>query len=132
MADERRDFRVVIGLVLRYGVVASFLVVALGSALLFIEGQTGYAQLGTAEQLFDARNRFLIGLSPLVAGISSGKPYAIIDLGLIVLLATPVARVAISTLLFLEERRYAFVWITLTVLAVLLGSMFIVAPLISG
>lgn len=132
MADERRDFRVVIGLVLRYGVVASFAIVALGSALLFVEGQTGYVHLGTAEQLFDARNRFLVGLSPLAAGISSGKPYAIIDLGLIVLLATPVARVAISSLLFWEERRYAFVAITLTVLVVLLGSMFIVAPLLSG
>ncbi len=131
MAEDRKDFRVVIGLVLRYGVVASFVVVALGSALLFLEGQTGYAHLGTAEQLFGARDRSLIGLSPLLSGVASGKPYAVIDLGLMVLLATPVARVAISTVLFWREGRYAFVAITLTVLAVLLGSMFIVAPLLS-
>ncbi|MDG7021670.1 MAG: DUF1634 domain-containing protein, partial [Nitrososphaerota archaeon] len=74
MAEDRKDFRVVIGLVLRYGVVASFVVVALGSALLFLEGQTGYAHLGTAEQLFGVRDKSLIGLSPLLFGVASGKP----------------------------------------------------------
>jgi uncharacterized membrane protein len=131
MTEEGTSFKVVIGLVLRYGVVASFAIVAIGSALLFLEGQTGYYQLGTAESLFDARNRFLIGLGPLLQGVGAGKPYAVIDLGLIVLLATPLARVAISILLFADEKRYAFVAITATVLAILLLSMFVVAPLVS-
>jgi len=48
-----------------------------------------------------------------------------------VLLAAPVARVVISIFLFMEEKRYAFVAITATVLAILLLSMFVVAPLVS-
>jgi uncharacterized membrane protein len=125
------DFKSAIGLVLRYGVIASFIVVALGSVLLFLEGQTGYYQMGSAEQLFDSQNRSLIGLTRLIQGVASAKPYAVIDLGLVVLLATPVARVVISVFLFMEEKRYAFVAITATVLAILLLSMFVVAPLVS-
>ena len=128
---EEAGFRKAIGLVLRYGVIASFALVALGSLLLFLEGQTGYYPIGTAEQLYDAQNGFLVDLSPLVQGVASAKPYAIIDLGLVVLLATPVTRVVISLFLFLDERRYAFVAITATVLAILLLSMFVVAPLVS-
>jgi uncharacterized membrane protein len=125
------DFKSAISFVLRYGVIASFIVVALGSTLLFLEGQTGYYQVGSAEQLFDSQNRFLIGLVPLIQGVASAKPYAVIDLGLGVLLATPVARVVISVFLFMEEKRYAFVAITATVLAILLLSMFVVAPLVT-
>ncbi len=125
------DFKAAIGLVLRYGVVASFAIVALGSVLLFLEGQTGYYQMGTAEQLFGAQNKFLIGLAPLIQGVASARPYAIIDLGLVVLLATPVARVVISIFLFVEEKRFVFVAITATVLTILVLSMLVVAPLVS-
>jgi uncharacterized membrane protein len=125
------DFKSAIGLVLRYGVIASFIVVAVGSVLLFLEGQTGYYPMGSGEQLFDSQNRSLIGLTRLIQGVASAKPYAVIDLGLVVLLATPVARVVISVFLFMEEKRYAFVAITATVLAILLLSMFVVAPLVS-
>ncbi|HVC27875.1 MAG TPA: DUF1634 domain-containing protein [Nitrososphaerales archaeon] len=131
MTEGKTDFRAVIGLVLRYGVIVSFTLVALGTVLLFLEGQTGYYPMGTAEQLFDSQNRFLIGLVPLIQGVASAKPYAIIDLGLVVLLATPLARVTISIFLFIDEKRYAFVAITATVLTILLLSMFVVAPLVS-
>jgi uncharacterized membrane protein len=129
--EGEAGFKTAIGLVLRYGVIASFALVALGSLLLFLEGQTGLRAVGTSEQLFDVQNGFPVGLSQLVQGVASAKPYAIIDLGLVVLLATPVARVVISIFLFAEERRYAFVAITATVLAILLLSMFVVAPLVS-
>jgi uncharacterized membrane protein len=132
MERKESEFSNVIGLVLRYGVVVSFAIIALGSIMLFLEGQTGYYPLGTAEQLFDRQNHFLIGLVPLLQGVGAAKPYAIIDLGLLVLLATPIARVFISIFLFAEERRYAFVLITLTVLGLLLFSTFVLGPFLSG
>jgi len=132
MARREVDFNAVIGVVLRYGVIVSFAVIGVGSLLMFAEGQTGYYPLGSAEQLFDRHNRFLIGLVPLIQGVVSVKPYAIIDLGLLILLATPVARVFISTFLFLKEKRYVFVLITITVFVLLLFSMFVVGPLVSG
>ncbi len=132
MASEESRFNAVIGMVLRYGVVASFAIVAVGSVLLFLEGQTGYYPLGTAEQLFGRQNRFLIGLVPLAQGVLAAKPYAIIDLGLLVLLATPIARVFISIFLFMEEKRYTFVLITVTVLALLLFATFVLGPFLSA
>ena len=132
MERKESEFNTVVGLVLRYGVVISFAIIAVGSLMLFLEGQTGYYPLGTAEELFTRHNRFLIGLVPLFQGVVALKPYAIIDLGLLVLLATPIGRVFISIFLVLEERRSAFVLITLTVLALLLFSTFVLGPLLSS
>ncbi len=49
---------------------------------------------------------------------------AIIQLGLLLLIATPVARVIFSAFAFARERDYLYVAFTLTVLAVLLYSLF--------
>jgi uncharacterized membrane protein len=122
------DFYTLIARVLRYGVIISCGVILLGSILLFAEGQTGYYALGTAEQLVDRHNHFLIGIVPLIQGVASLKPYAVIDFGVVLLLATPVARVLTSVFLFVQERRYLFVLITSFVLALLLFSIFVLGP----
>jgi uncharacterized membrane protein len=48
----------------------------------------------------------------------------LIQLGLLVLIATPVARVAFSVLVFLYERDWTYVVVTLIVLALLFYSLF--------
>jgi uncharacterized membrane protein len=53
------------------------------------------------------------------------QPLAITQLGLLVLIATPVVRVAFSVAGFALERDRLYVAITLAVLAVLLGSLFL-------
>jgi uncharacterized membrane protein len=133
MEEAREDkFSSLIGFVLRYGVIASFAIVTFGCILLFAEGRTGYSTLTSAQQLVDNQDSFLIGLVPLLQGVASLKPYAVIDVGLLVLLATPVARVVVSIPLFAAEKRYIFVAITATVLAILLVSMFVVAPFVDA
>ncbi len=130
MPRIERDFDKIIGNVLRFGVTLAFGIIALGVGLLFAEGQTGYGPLGSAEQLYS--NRFVIGLIALLQGVTSGRPFAIIDLGLIVLFATPLARIVISIFLFFGEKRYIFVWITLIVLSIILISTFVIAPLLNA
>jgi uncharacterized membrane protein len=125
------DFSSIIGNVLRFGVTISFVLIAIGSALLFLKNNTGYYAIGDSSALISRHNKFLIGLLPLFQGIVSAKPYAIIDLGLLILLATPVARVFISIFLFSFEKRFAFVAITVFVLAVLLTSIFVLGPLLA-
>jgi len=49
----------------------------------------------------------------------------LIQLGLLLLIATPVARVFFSAVAFAWERDYLYVMLTLIVLTVLLGSLFI-------
>lgn len=130
MSTPTKDFNKTIGIVLRFGVTIAFVVIALGSALLFLEGPSGNGSVGTSEQLYTSR--FVLGLDSLIQGILTAKPLAIIDLGLIILFGTPLARVAISIFLFLEEKRYIFVWITILVLGILLFSTFVIGPLLAS
>jgi uncharacterized membrane protein len=60
----------------------------------------------------------------IVHGALAGSGSAIIELGLLLLIATPVARVAFSAVAFALERDYLYVVITLIVLVVLLYSLF--------
>jgi uncharacterized membrane protein len=69
-------------------------------------------------------------LFTLASGLAQLKPFSIIALGVVVLLATPVFRVLASLVLFSIEKDKPFVLITLIVLLVLLFSFF-VAPQIS-
>lgn len=130
MSSAEKDFDRTIGYLLRFGVTIAFAVIAIGSGLMFIEGQTGYSSLGSSAQLYSSR--FVLNLNSLIQGIVSVKPFAIIELGLILLFATPIARVFVSIFLFAQERRYVFVWITITVLLVLLASTFVIGPLLSS
>ena len=59
------------------------------------------------------------------AGLSAFDPSAIIALGLIFLIALPTLRVALTVILFLIERDYAYLVITLFVLSVLLSGIFL-------
>ena len=95
MSTTEPDFNRVIELVLRFGVTMAFAVIALGTILLFIEGQTEHGSLNGNAEFYD--NRFFLGLGTLLQGLAAAKPFAIIELGLILLFATPIARVAIST-----------------------------------
>lgn len=118
--------------VLRYGVVTAFSLVALGCLLMFSEGQTGYHEPLVETQLIDGRNTTTLGVFSVLQGVLLLKPYAVIYLGVLVLLATPVIRVAITMPLFAMQRRLAFVLISGLVFAILLVSIFVVAPSLSS
>jgi uncharacterized membrane protein YfcA/uncharacterized membrane protein len=68
--------------------------------------------------------------SQVGAGLLVLRPQAIITLGLLLLIATPVVRVAVSILVFLYERDRRFVAITLLVLLILLFSIFYVGNVV--
>jgi uncharacterized membrane protein len=59
----------------------------------------------------------------IVRGTLAGRGRPLIQLGLLLLIATPVARVAFSVVAFERQRDWAYVGITLIVLAVLLYSL---------
>ncbi len=103
---------VFISLSLRIGVFLSAAVVAIGLIVYFFSGTTGYPA----------------GVFPTsVAGVFSGllqlKPAAIISLGLLLLIATPVFRVGASVIIFIIERDHLYTVITLLVFSILLFSL---------
>jgi uncharacterized membrane protein len=63
------------------------------------------------------------GLLLLLLGAASGIAAALTNAGLIVLMATPVARVAVSVIEYSLERDWLFAMLTTTVLIILLGSL---------
>lgn len=108
-----------VGVVLRTGVLTSAAVIFLGGALfLFRHGRETpdyRAFHGVAPEL-----RSLHGIA---AGALAGHALAIIQFGLLLLIATPVARVVFSVFGFALEGDYLYTTIALIVLAVLLYSL---------
>lgn len=110
-----------ISLVLRIGVFLSAGIMAIGLAWYLL--QTPNGPLG---QIFQATRTDLLP-NPIVGSISGTaqlQPQAIIALGVLVLLATPVIRVAASIALFLAEKDMLYTVITTIVLIILLLSIF--------
>jgi uncharacterized membrane protein len=102
-----------ISLVLRYGVILSFVVIAIGSILFLTSGQAVVRLTGTP-----------LPHNPIdvLTGVLQLQPKAIIDFGLFLLIATPVTRVAVAAIAFLFEADFTYALISLVVLLVLLAS----------
>ena len=121
----------ILGLVLRLGVVLSGLVIAIGTGL-FVANHSmdDTSSFLTYNPAIVPHGNFPASLSAIFTGIISLDPASIIQLGFLILLATPVTRVALSLFLFAAEKDRLYVYITATVLVILLFSM-LVTPLIS-
>lgn len=114
--------------ILRGGVIASAAVVALGLALYLITGRTGYEAAGQGlAGLIQLGNgaTFPVSIWEAIRGVIALKPFAIIQLGLLLLIITPVVRVASSVVAFAIERDRVYVAITLFVFVVLVISFFL-------
>jgi len=113
-----------IGWVLQGGVILSAAIILIGLFLLSLQPDK------FAPQKLDL---FPQTFSQVWAGLLILRPQAIITLGLLLLIATPVVRVAVSIPAFAIERDQRFVVITTIVLLVLLFSIFFVgAVLVQG
>jgi uncharacterized membrane protein len=113
-------FRLMVSYVLVIGVTLSAAVIALGFALALVFGwRTSLA--GGAMGPSD-----LAAFSDMPSGLMALRPSAITQCGLLLLLATPVVRVAASVVGFALEGDRLYVVITLVVLAILLGSIFLI------
>ena len=66
-----------------------------------------------------------IGLALELTGAAPAVANPITRLGLIVLMATPVARVVVSVFEYLAERDWMFAALTATVLTILVGSLLV-------
>lgn len=111
MTDERMDQ--IIGNLLRTGVVLAAAVVAAGGVWYLAVNSA--APAGYRHFHEEARGlRSLASLTP---------PQVVISIGLLILIATPIARVVFSLIAFALERDRMFVTITAVVLAVLAYSI---------
>lgn len=127
--DSRNDFNAVIGDVLRYGVTMSSVLLAIG-AIMILAGDKSTNFPGTLSQLVSTGyGRPTLNFAKLAFEVASFNPLFIVQLGLLMLLATPIVRVAASIFLFAAERDMTYVAVTVFVLAVLLFATFVVGPI---
>ncbi|HEX2970760.1 MAG TPA: DUF1634 domain-containing protein [Tepidisphaeraceae bacterium] len=111
-----------ISTVLRTGVVTSLSIVVLGTILSFIHHPEYLSSPPTLDRLTRPGAAFPHTLTDVAAGVVALRGQSIVAVGLLLLIATPVLRVAVSTLIFLHERDRVFTLITLLVLGLLLLS----------
>jgi len=108
-----------VGNLLRFGVLLAAAVVAIGG-LLYLAHHGGEP---VAYHVFRGEPRALRNIPGIVSSVDGFGARGIIQLGLLLLIATPVARVAFSAFAFLLERDRMYVVVTLIVLATLLYSL---------
>ncbi|MBE3571770.1 MAG: DUF1634 domain-containing protein [Moorella humiferrea] len=97
---------------LRWGVVVSAIIIATGLVLYLLTGDSGYPA-----------GFFPASIPQVLKDVASFKSFAIIDLGLLLLIATPIFRVAASIIAFIFDRDRPYVLITTYVLAMLILSL---------
>ena len=66
---------------------------------------------------------FAIGLATALAGFHEALARTLLEVGLVILLATPATRVVVSVVEYVRERDWTFVVLTLIVLAALGASV---------
>jgi uncharacterized membrane protein len=124
------DINDAIGKILRYGVVLSSAAVAAGLVLMLLAPPP--ESPATLQAALAANfGRPTLSPSALLAGLAHGSAVGVLQLGMLILIATPITRVAASVLLFLREKDMLYVGITLLVLGMLLVALFVVGPLLA-
>ena len=113
----------VISRVLRIGVATSLLFVAAGTLLSVLQGGGYGTQPSEVARLIGPGGSFPRTAGWLLGGIVRLDGQAVIVTGLILLIATPVVRVAVSIVSFARERDRPYVLITTVVLGLLLLSL---------
>lgn len=105
-----------IGVLLKVGVLVSGSVILIGGILFLV------ARGGTIPDYHAFRSEPDALRTPtgIIVGTAQGDSLSIMQLGMLFLIATPVARVIYSVLAFLRMRNYQYVVISGTVLVVLL------------
>ena len=109
----------IIGNLLRIGVGTAAAVVLVGAAAYLVRHGFGHANY----RVFRGEPSDLRTLRGIVRAALGLHPRGIIQLGLVLLIATPVARVAFSVLAFAVERDRMYVVFTLMVLGILILSL---------
>jgi uncharacterized membrane protein len=113
------DMQAVIGWILRAGVLVSMSVIFIGGVIyLYRHGQThvDYSK-------FVGVPDFVNNPGGIVHGVFTLRGRAIIQAGVILLIATPVIRVVFSAIGFIMEKDYLYTGITIIVLFIILASM---------
>jgi uncharacterized membrane protein len=112
----------VISRLLRIGVTVSVAIVFAGIVFTFVHHPDYFSSRPALGNLIDAQRNYTSSMGGVMTGVAAHRGQAIAMLGILLLIATPVARVAVSIAIFVVERDWLYVAITSIVLLLLLLS----------
>lgn len=118
----------VVSKVLRYGVLVSATIVTIGVVLVLLGARSTNFPDSLSHLIQLNYGKPTLNIYALITGVVHLKGDYIIQLGLLILLATPILRVSASVLLFAAEKDALYVGVTVLVLTVLIISIFVVGP----
>lgn len=119
----RLDIENLISITLRTGVFVSIAVILAGVIFTFAHHPAYFSSRPALGDLIDAREHYTSSIRGVAEGVRAFHGQAIVMLGILLLIATPIIRVAISVFLFAAERDRRYVVITAAVLVLLLISL---------
>lgn len=116
-----KDISLIIGHILRWGVYLSLSVAVIGG-IIYLTTQGGQASI--RHDLFVEKDENLLNLvKDVFKGVSHGDGLSIVELGILLLIATPLTRVIFSLWAFNQEKDRMYVVITLLVLMIIFISI---------
>lgn len=119
--EKDRKVETFLGSLLLTGVIISAIFVLIGGILYLFQHGTQVPKYAVfVDNMKDLKN-----FSATMKGVFAFKSLSIIHLGILILIATPVMRVAFSVAAFFYEKDHLYIFFTLIVLAILLYSLFI-------
>ena len=118
-ATQDQKLEMAIGMMLRVGVSIAAAVILLGGVL-YLRHPGGPAPDYTH---FHAAPAEALSIRGTLAGVARGSDLSIIQLGILLLIATPIVRVVFALAGFLREGDRMYAWISAAVLAILLFSL---------
>ncbi|MES2416858.1 MAG: DUF1634 domain-containing protein [Bacteroidota bacterium] len=119
LADK--DIQVILGGLLRVGVVVSTVIVLIGGLIFMAKHtnqQVSFANFKPEETRFSS-------VAEIFKGLKTLDGLAIIQFGVLLLIFTPIARVVFSIFSFLLEKDYMYVLIGFIVLCVIIASLYL-------
>lgn len=115
-ASSGNRFESAIGVLLRVGVSLAAVVVFAGGVIYLVK----FGGTHPDYKIFVGEPAEFSRVLAIVRNAVTGNGRDLIQLGLLLLIATPIARVAVSVLVFLAEKDWLYVAFTIVVLAVLI------------
>jgi uncharacterized membrane protein len=116
-ADQKMD--AIMGILLRSGVVLAAAIVLVGGILFLMRHKTPV----TDYHIFSGEPSDLRTISGIFSDVKAFRARGLIQLGLLVLIATPVARVVFSLFAFIYQKDWKYAVFTAIVLGLLLYSL---------
>lgn len=114
-----KDIQVILGTLLRAGVIISMSIVLIGGAIFLIHNKGAI----TDYKVFKPELNKFSSIVAIFKGVATFQGDAIVQFGILMLIFTPIARIVFAIFSFLIERDYLYVLIGFIILAIITISL---------